>query len=89
MKAKEKVKALFEGDETYSTVEINDQFKNVEKTIVRTQILKDAKRIDKRKLNEVRDIKCEVGVLPKVHGSCIVYKRRNTSISGDYFRNIR
>ena len=51
-KAKEKVKALFENDETYSSVEINDQFKNVEKTIVRTQILKDAKRIDKRKLNE-------------------------------------
>ena len=44
-----KIKKLFEGDETYSTVEINDQFKNVEKEIVRTQILKDAKRIDGRK----------------------------------------
>ena len=51
--------------------------------MLRTQILKDAKRIDRRKLNEVRDIKCEVGVLPKVHGSCFVYKRRNPSISGD------
>ena len=70
-KAKEKVKALFKNDETYSSVEINDQFKNVEKTIVRTQILKESKRIDKRKLNEVRDIKCEVGVLPKVHGSAL------------------
>jgi len=69
--AKEKLKKLFEGDETYSTVEINDQFKNVEKKIVRTQILKDAKRIDGRKLNEVRNIKCEVGVLPKVHGSAL------------------
>ena len=58
---------MFEGDETYSKVEIGDQFKSVEKKIVRTQILKDSKRIDRRKLNEVRDIKCEVGVLPKVH----------------------
>jgi polyribonucleotide nucleotidyltransferase len=41
------------------------------KKIVRTQILKDSKRIDRRKLNEVRDIKCEVGVLPKVHGSAL------------------
>ena len=69
--AKEKTKKLFDGDETYSAVEINDQFKNVEKEIVRTQILKDSKRIDGRKLNEVRDIRCEVGVLPKVHGSAL------------------
>ena len=62
---------MFEGDETYSKVEIGDQFKSVEKKIVRTQILKDSKRIDRRKLNEVRDIKCEVGVLPKVHGSSL------------------
>ena len=69
--AKEKVTAMFEGDDTYSKVEISDQFKSVEKKIVRTQILKDAKRIDRRKLNEVRNIKCEVGILPKVHGSAL------------------
>ena len=69
--AKEKVTAVFEGDDTYSKVEISDQFKSVEKKIVRTQILKDAKRIDRRKLNEVRNIKCEVGILPKVHGSAL------------------
>ena len=69
--AKEKVTVMFEGDDTYSKVEISDQFKSVEKKIVRTQILKDAKRIDRRKLNEVRNIKCEVGILPKVHGSAL------------------
>ena len=69
--AKQKVTAMFEGDDTYSKVEISDQFKSVEKKIVRTQILKDAKRIDRRKLNEVRNIKCEVGILPKVHGSAL------------------
>lgn len=69
--AKKKVTAMFEGDDAYSKVEISDQFKSVEKKIVRTQILKDAKRIDRRKLNEVRNIKCEVGILPKVHGSAL------------------
>lgn len=69
--AKQKVTAMFEGDDAYSKVEISDQFKSVEKKIVRTQILKDAKRIDRRKLNEVRNIKCEVGILPKVHGSAL------------------
>ena len=41
------------------------------KKLYEQQILKDSKRIDRRKLNEVRDIKCEVGVLPKVHGSSL------------------
>jgi len=69
--AKKKVTDMFKGDDAYSKVEISDQFKSVEKKIVRTQILKDAKRIDRRKLNEVRNIKCEVGILPKVHGSAL------------------
>ena len=48
--ASEKCKSLFEGDDTYSELEISLQLKNLEKDIVRTKILKTKKRIDGRGL---------------------------------------
>ena len=69
--ATEKCKSLFEGDETYSELEISLQLKKLEKDIVRTKILKSKKRIDGRGLSDVRPIKCEVGVLPRTHGSAL------------------
>jgi len=69
--ATEKCKSLFEGEETYSEHEILLQLKNLEKDIVRTKILKTKKRIDGRGLSDVRSIKCEVGVLPRTHGSAL------------------
>ena len=69
--ATEKCKLLFEGDETYSELEILLQLKNLEKDIVRTKILKTKKRIDDRGLSDIRPIKCEVGVLPRTHGSAL------------------
>ncbi len=69
--ATDKCKALFEGDETLLEHEIMLQLKNLEKNIVRTRILKSKKRIDGRGLSDVRPIKCEVGILPRVHGSAL------------------
>ncbi len=63
--------ALFEDDETLLEHEIMLQLKNLEKGIVRSRILKSKKRIDGRGLSDVRPIKCEVGVLPRVHGSAL------------------
>ena len=69
--AGDKCKALFEGDETFLEHEIMLQLKNLEKNIVRTRILKSKKRIDGRGLSDVRPIKCEVGILPRTHGSAL------------------
>jgi len=69
--ATEKCKSLFEGDETYSELEILIQLKNLEKDIVRSKILKTKKRIDGRGLSDIRPIKCEVGILPRAHGSAL------------------
>jgi len=69
--ASEKCKSLFEGDDTYSELEVSLQLKNLEKDIVRTKILKSKKRIDGRGMSDVRPIKCEVGVLPRTHGSAL------------------
>jgi len=69
--ATEKCKSLFEGDATYSELEIMLELKHLEKDIVRGSILKTKKRIDGRSLSDVRPIKCEVGVLPRAHGSAL------------------
>lgn len=39
------------------------------KEVVRKMILVDRERVDGRKLNEIRPITCEVGYLPRTHGS--------------------
>lgn len=41
------------------------------KEAVRGLIIKDKIRVDGRKLDEVRTISCETGVLPRVHGSAL------------------
>ena len=69
--ARDKSIALFKDDETLLEHEIMLQLKNLEKGIVRSRILKSKKRIDGRGLSDVRPIKCEVGVLPRVHGSAL------------------
>ncbi len=67
----EKCKTLFEENKTYSQLEAMLELKKLEKKIVRTDILKKKKRIDGRSLTDVRQISCEVGVLPRTHGSAL------------------
>ncbi len=62
---------MFAEDENVSENQAMAQLKSLEKDIVRTAILKDKKRIDGRGLADVRKIKCEVGVLPRTHGSAL------------------
>ena len=50
---------------------MNSQLKSLEKTIVRTDILRNKNRIEGRGLSDVRAISCEVGVLPRTHGSAL------------------
>jgi polyribonucleotide nucleotidyltransferase len=46
-------------------------FKELEADIVRRSILETGKRIDGRKVDQVRQIVSEVGVLPRAHGSAL------------------
>jgi len=66
-----KCKEMFEGDETYSDLDVSMTLKKIEKKIVRTDILKNKSRIDGRSLTDVRQIDCQVGVLPRTHGSAL------------------
>ena len=51
--------------------DIADTVHDLEKECVREMILKEHKRPDGRKIDELRPLSCEVGLLPRVHGSAI------------------
>tara|TARA_B100000965_G_scaffold402654_1_gene429046 strand:- start:126 stop:2210 length:2085 start_codon:yes stop_codon:yes gene_type:complete len=57
--------------ETLSAVIVSDATKNLEKDIVRSELLETGNRIDGRDTKTVREIKCEVGVLERTHGSAL------------------
>lgn len=44
---------------------------DIEKALIRDLVLKQGRRIDGRSFNEIRSITCEVGVLPRTHGSAL------------------
>ena len=46
-------------------------FHDLEKDLMRRMIVDEAKRADGRGLAEIRPITCEVGVLPRTHGSAV------------------
>ena len=56
------------------------QFKEVEKEIVRENILAEQKRIDGRGLTEVRNIDIETNLLPSVHGSALFTRGETQAI---------
>ena len=76
----DKAKKLYEEDENYTDLDVNSELKNLEKSIVRTDILKNKNRIDGRNLSDVRPIMCEVGILPRVHGSALFTRGETQAI---------
>ncbi|MDA3884939.1 MAG: polyribonucleotide nucleotidyltransferase [Candidatus Delongbacteria bacterium] len=53
---------------------------DLEKDIVRGNIIKNKKRIDGRKPDEIRQITCELDVLPRVHGSALFTRGETQSL---------
>ena len=51
--------------------EIDDVLRSMEKDLMRERVLEKGVRIDGRKSDEIRPITCEVGLLPRAHGSAL------------------
>jgi polyribonucleotide nucleotidyltransferase len=70
---KEKVVAALVPPDDDGTMapKVSGAFKEVEKEVVRSSILETSRRIDGRDLKAVRPIECEVGILPRTHGSAL------------------
>ena len=68
-------------DEEITPQKVGEQFKSLEKKIVRGNILKTGKRIDGRELDQVRPIVAEVGVLPRTHGAALFTRGETQSLT--------
>jgi len=55
----------------FSSNDVTSAVKNLEKSVVRRSIIDGNPRIDGRATTDVRAIDCQVGVLPRTHGSAL------------------
>lgn len=60
--------------------EIEQGFHKLERRVIRDLALKEGKRIDGRGFDEVRNISCEIGLLPRVHGSSLFTRGETQAI---------
>ena len=58
-------------NETIPSNVVTDIIKMIEKDVVRSDLIKNKKRIDGRDTTEIRKIDCDVGVLDRTHGSAL------------------
>ncbi|WDV47749.1 polyribonucleotide nucleotidyltransferase [Clostridiaceae bacterium M8S5] len=68
-KVKEEVKEVFLEKYPDNKIDINETLNSMLKKEVRKMITVDKIRPDNRELDEIRKITCEVGLLPRTHGS--------------------
>ncbi len=80
-KLQEEVLAQFDKDaDDFDEVGIKFVFHEIEKREVRNLILKKKKRPDGRSFKDIRPITCEVGVLPRTHGSALFTRGQTQSL---------
>ncbi len=60
---------------------IKNYFQEVEKEVVRNYIAKNHIRPDGRKFDEIRPISCEVGLLPRAHGSSVFTRGQTQALA--------
>jgi len=75
------VQALTDEEADITPQKVGEQFKSLEKKVVRGSILKTGKRIDGRDLETVRPIVAQVGVLPRTHGAALFTRGETQSLT--------
>ncbi|MFQ5769091.1 MAG: polyribonucleotide nucleotidyltransferase, partial [bacterium] len=60
---------------------IAEKIHEIEKEIVRQKIVHEGQRIDGRGLDDIRTITCEVGLLPRVHGSALFTRGQTQALA--------
>ena len=78
---KEKVNVEFNEKYADKKSDIGEVFYNIQKEIVRNMMLNENRRPDGRAFDEVRPISCEVGILPRTHGTGL-FTRGLTQVLG-------
>lgn len=65
----ERIHEKFDDEEKTNAAVIDEAIYKLQKFIVRRWLLDEQKRVDGRKMDEIRPLAAEVGLLPRVHGS--------------------
>jgi polyribonucleotide nucleotidyltransferase len=70
------------GEEAFKAVEklVKEEIENRKAFVVREMVLNTGKRIDGRDTTTIRPISCEVGLLPRVHGSALFQRGETQAI---------
>jgi polyribonucleotide nucleotidyltransferase len=68
---RESVVAELEEEYAESLDEVRSVMKSLEKETMRAQILERGERVDGRRLDQIRPISSDVGILPRTHGSAL------------------
>ena len=75
------IEKLVTEESEYSSSDVKAALNEVEEEEVRKFIIKNRKRVDGRKFDEIRKISCEVGILPRTHGSGLFTRGQTQSLS--------
>jgi polyribonucleotide nucleotidyltransferase len=80
-KLKEEYAESLPEETEFDTSLIGKYFKTIQKSACRNLVLNEGKRLDGRKLNEIRQIWSEVDYLPNTHGSSVFTRGETQSLS--------
>lgn len=64
-------------------------FKGLEKASMRRRVLDDGVRADGRGVDDIRDITCEVGLLPRAHGSALFTRGQTQALAAITLGSVR
>jgi polyribonucleotide nucleotidyltransferase len=79
--SKELIEKLVTEDSEYSEKDVKNALTEVEEEAVRKFIIEKKKRVDGRRFDEIRNISCEVSVLPRTHGSGLFTRGQTQSLA--------
>lgn len=83
---KAELKAEFFPDDAEETsdgktlAEFNKAFYKLEQKVIR-DLLQEGRRLDNRKPDDLRAVECEVGIIPRVHGSAVFTRGETQSVA--------
>ncbi|MEW5795450.1 MAG: polyribonucleotide nucleotidyltransferase [Candidatus Zixiibacteriota bacterium] len=64
-----------------SEATIDTIFQDIDARTMRDMILKEGRRIDSRGMDEIRQVTCETGVLPRAHGSALFTRGQTQALA--------
>ncbi|WP_420634580.1 polyribonucleotide nucleotidyltransferase [Candidatus Palauibacter sp.] len=78
---RKEVTERLEGEHPECGKDVGAALRKLEKEIMRRRILEDGERIDGRGVNDLREITCDVGLLPRTHGSALFTRGQTQALA--------